>query len=64
MGPPPPLSPQALAVRLYAATDNAARYHALLRVMGMLRIGVYTAEGGEVQQGAERGPGDFYLYDF
>ncbi len=59
-----PLSPQALAARLYAAPNDEARYHALLKVMGVLRIGVYTAEGGEVQQGAERGPGDFYLYDF
>jgi hypothetical protein len=59
-----PLTPQVLAAWLYAAPNDEARYHALLKVMEVLRMGVYTSEGGEVQQGAERGPGDFYLYDF
>jgi hypothetical protein len=53
-----------LAIEVLGADADEARYDALLKVMEMLRIGVYTSEGGEVQQGAERGPGDFYLYDF
>ena len=59
-----PRPEQVLAARLYGAPTDEARYDALLKVMEVLRIGVYTSEGGEVQQGAERGPGDFYLYDF
>jgi hypothetical protein len=59
-----PLTPQVLAAWIYAAPNDEARYSALLKVMELLRMGVYTSEGGEVQQGAERGPGDFYYYDF
>jgi hypothetical protein len=53
-----------LAIDVLGPDADEARYDALLTVMEVLRIGVYTSEGGEVQQGAERGPGDFYLYDF
>ncbi len=63
-GPLGALTPQVLAAWLYAAPNDEARYQALLKVMELLSIGVYTSQGGEVQQGAERGPGDFYLYDF
>ena len=63
-GTPPGVAGTDLAKLVSNAPDDEARYDALLQVMGRLRIGVYTADGGEVHQGAERGPGDFYLYDF
>lgn len=53
-----------LAQRITGASSDDARYRALLKVMEVLRIGVYTSDGVAIRQGAERGPGDFYLYDF
>lgn len=52
-----------LATAVYAATDDDARYAALLDVMDALNVGVYTGSGQQVLGGAERGPADFYLYD-
>jgi len=63
-GTPPGVAGTDLAKSVSNAPDDEARYQALLQVMEVLRIGVYTSEGGEVQQGAERGPGDLYFYDF
>lgn len=53
-----------LARRVETSRSDKARYDALLQVMDAVHIGVYTAEGAEVVRGAERGWGDFYLYDF
>ncbi len=53
-----------LALRVTGAATDDAQYRALLKVMAVLRIGVYSEEGFAVVQGAERGPGDFYFYDF
>jgi hypothetical protein len=55
---------KALADNLAGATSDPARYEALLAVMQALAIGVYTPDGVAVLRGAERGPHDFYLYDF
>ncbi len=44
--------------------SSSARYKGILEVMRTLNIGVYTAAGEAVVSGAERGPSDFYLYDF
>jgi hypothetical protein len=52
-----------LARTVMTAASDEARYQALLEVMGHLNIGVYTGNGQLVLQGAERGVGDFYLYD-
>jgi len=57
--------PQALAENVYKAADADARYQALLLVMRALNIGVYEPQAGKaILRGAERGPNDFYLYDF
>lgn len=53
-----------LADQLTGAANDQARYEALLAVMRALAIGVYTPDGQAVVSGAERGPRDFYLYDF
>jgi hypothetical protein len=53
-----------LAARIADAQSDPARQTALLQVMRALNIGVYTADGVAVLRGAERGPHDFYLYDF
>jgi hypothetical protein len=53
-----------LAARIADAQSDPARQAALLQVMRALNIGVYTADGVAVLRGAERGPHDFYLYDF
>ncbi len=58
-----PLSPQALAARLHAATDIAQVEALLRRVYPELGVGVYTADGEQLLGGAERGPEDFYMYD-
>ena len=52
------------ATRLSRAGSDADRYQVLLGVMNTLNVGVYTSEGRAVVRGAERGPRDFYLYDF
>jgi hypothetical protein len=58
-------NPQALAEKVYQAADAEARYQALLLVMRALTIGVYEpATGQPILRGMERGPNDFYLYDF
>ncbi len=53
-----------LAARVADAANDQARQAALLEVMRALNIGVYTPDGVSVLRGAERGPHDFYLYDF
>lgn len=53
-----------LAAKVYGAHSAKARYTALLSVMKTLGIGVYTAKLKRIVRGAERGPKDFYLYDF
>jgi hypothetical protein len=52
-----------LAAAFASASTDDARYDALLDVMEALHIGVYTGTGEQVLGGAERGAGDFYLYD-
>ncbi len=54
----------AAAIALYAATDDAAAQAVLRQIFGSLGVGLYTVDGQQVLAGAERGPGDFYLYDF
>ncbi len=44
--------------------SSSARYKGIIEIMKALHIGVYTAAGEAVVSGAERGPSDFYLYDF
>lgn len=57
-------NPQTLADAItHAATDDE-RYNALLKIMKALNLGVYTGKGEAILLGAERGPSDFYLYDF
>jgi len=58
-------SPQAnaLVAAIVAAGDDEARYQALLPILDALNIGVYMGDGTPVVRGAERGEGDFYLYD-
>jgi hypothetical protein len=57
--------PKTLADNVYKASDPQARYQALLSVMRALNIGVYEPNRGKaILRGAERGPKDFYLYDF
>jgi hypothetical protein len=46
-----------------SATSDEARYEALLGVMDALGIGVYSDTGEQIVGGAERGAGDFYLYE-
>ena len=55
---------EALADRMARARSNRARERTLLQVMEAVHVGVYTPEGMAVARGAERGWGDFYLYDF
>ena len=52
-----------LALKVAAATTDAAREAVLLEIFAAVNLGVYTAQGAVVQRGAERGVGDFYLYD-
>jgi hypothetical protein len=52
-----------LAKSVTGATSPQARYNALVRVMKMLSLGEYTADGKVVEHGAERSTDDFYLYD-
>jgi hypothetical protein len=52
------------AARIADAQSDPARQAALLQVMRALDVGVYTVNGDAVLRGAERGPHDFYLYDF
>jgi len=59
-----PSLPAQLARAVAQAPTDAARLDALADVMQTLRIGIYTADGMELGRGAERAPGDFYLYDF
>lgn len=53
-----------IALEVFGAGSEEAVYEELLEVMALLQVGVYTSEGGIVQQGEERALGDFYLYDF
>ena len=53
-----------VAVALYAATDDAVAQAVLRQIFGSLGAGLYTVDGQQILAGAERGPGDFYLYDF
>ena len=52
-----------LAATVLRARDDAARIHALMDVLAALNVGVYTGDGQQILGGAERGAGDFYLYD-
>ena len=53
-----------LAMGVMAAPTDDARSRALIAVMKALHIGVYTPKGKAMVRGYERGPRDFYLYDF
>jgi hypothetical protein len=53
-----------LADRVTNARSDKSREKLLLQVLDAVHLGVYTAEGQVVVRGAERGWGDFYLYDF
>lgn len=53
-----------LADRVTSARSDKSREQVLLQVMDAVHVGVYTPEGQAVVRGAERGWGDFYLYDF
>ena len=55
---------KSLAKTVSKAKTAEDRYDALLSVMSVLCVGVYTGDGKAVQAGCERGPDDFYLYDF
>lgn len=66
---PPPTAPaDVLAHQLVAqvsqASDPEAGYQALLSIARALHIGVYTGDGRQVVEGAERSATDFWLYDF
>jgi len=65
--PEAPAGPGEQANALTDAVINAhsdeAREAALLEVMDALGIGVYSATGAQIVGGAERGAGDFYLYE-
>jgi len=61
--PGPSAQANALALAVTQATSDEARFEALLDVMDALGIGVYAASGEQILGGAERGVGDFYLYD-
>lgn len=54
----------ALANLVTKAGSEQSLYQALLQVFDALGIGVYSGQGRLVQRGAERGPNDFYLYDW
>jgi hypothetical protein len=53
-----------LAAAVRGATTPQARIDALVEVLDALHVGVYTTGGAMLLGGAERGAGDFYLYDF
>ena len=53
----------ALAKAVIQAPNDAARVAAVMAVLAALNVGVYTGEGQQLLGGAERGAGDFYLYD-
>jgi hypothetical protein len=57
-------NPQTLADHITQAATADERYIALLEIMKSLNLGVYTGNGEAIVPGAERGPDDFYLYDF
>jgi hypothetical protein len=53
-----------LVAQLVHASSEAARTQALINIMSALNLGVYKGNGEAIIRGAERGPHDFYLYDF
>ena len=53
-----------LTQSLATASTPARREAALLQVLQVLGIGVYTGDGVQVQAGFESGPDGIYLYDF
>jgi len=59
-----PALAEELADRVTSARSNKSREQILLQVMDAVHLGVYAPEGQPVVRGAERGWGDFYLYDF
>lgn len=66
---PPDQSPaiglaRGLAESVLQAKNHEERQQALLEILQALNVGVYTSSGRAVLHGAERGPGDFYLYEF
>lgn len=58
------LKAKKLADGIMLASSDDERYNALLDIMDTLNVGVYTPSGNAILRGAERGPMDFYLYDF
>ncbi len=55
---------KSLANTLSNAHTQQARYNALLSIMSPLHVGIYTGDAKPLVVGYERGPEDFYLYDF
>jgi hypothetical protein len=60
--------PDQFAVRisqeLTSATSPEAELKAIIDCLRGIGIGIYTTDGQPLMSGAERGPGDFYVYDF
>ncbi len=52
-----------LASGVMRAGTEQSRFDALVEVMRALNVGVYTPDASPVIRGAERGVGDFYVYD-
>jgi hypothetical protein len=53
-----------IAKALSQADTEAERRKALLGMLRGLGVGVYRPDGTRILRGGERGPNDFYLYDF
>lgn len=54
----------ALANQLVDAKTADEAYAVLLNVFGAIGLGVYSADGRQIQAGAEQSERDFFLYDF
>ena len=55
---------KALADQVIKSETESDAYPAILTVLKAVNVGVYTTSGKPIHEGAERAPGDFYLYDF
>lgn len=53
-----------LAEDIENALTPEGKYNAILSLMKSIKVGVYSTLGVGISRGAERGTGDFYLYDF
>jgi hypothetical protein len=53
-----------LAEKVIRSDTEEGKYAAILEVLKSLNVGIYTPDGHAIAVGAERGPNDFYLYDF